>query len=192
MITIFLKGDIGDLFISQLTVAISTVAEAIACLKANFPEFNNYLFEAANRGVNYQIKVGYEEIEEHQLPCPINPKVKTITITSIPAGSGTVGKILLGAALLGTGIGMTVAGVGAVLGITAGSLILTGSVMLLSGIFSIFNKQDVQNKDEKNSSIFGGSPVTIKEGDRVPIVYGVALAGLYIVSAFITTTYQPG
>ena len=190
MITIHLQGELADYFTTQITVDVSSVAEAIAALRANFKNFANYLFEAANRGVSYQIQVGYQEIGEEHLKCPITKKVRSIRITPVIAGAGTVGRIIAGVALLGLGL----AGVG-FLGISATTLALTGGALLLSGTSSIFSRQespDVKEEQSKPSSlVFGGTSTTVKEGGRVPIIYGVALVGMYIISAKITSFYQP-
>lgn len=188
MITIYLQGELADYFTSQITVAVSSVAEAIAAIKANFRNFSNYLFEAANRGVNYRIQVGYDEIEEEQLKCPISKKVRSIRIMPVVAGAGTVGRIIAGVALLGLGL----AGVG-FLGISSTTLALTGGALLLGGISSLFGRQESPDaKEDKKSLVFGGTNTTVKEGGRVPIIYGVVLVGMYVISAKITSTYIPG
>jgi predicted phage tail protein len=187
MITIHLQGELADYFTPQITVDVSSVAEAVAALRANFKDFANYLFEAANRGVSYQIQVGYQEIGEEHLKCPISKKVQSIRITPVIAGAGTVGRIIAGAALLGLGL----AGVG-FLGLSSTTLALTGGALLLSGISSLFGRQESPDaKEDKKSLVFGGTSTTVKEGGRVPIIYGVALAGMYIISAKITASYQP-
>lgn len=186
MITIYLQGELADYFTPQITVAVSSVAEAVAALKANFRDFANYLFEAANRGVSYQIRVGYQEIEEQYLKCPISKKVQSIRITPVIAGAGTIGRIIAGVALLGLGL----AGVG-FLGISSTTLAITGGALLLGGISSLFGRQNSDAKEDKKSLVFGGTSTTVKEGGRVPIIYGVALVGMYVVSAKITTSYAP-
>ena len=182
MITIYLQGELADYFTPQITVAVSSVAEAIAALKANFKNFANYLFEAANRGVNYQIRVGYQEIEEQHLKCPISKKVQSIRIIPIIAGSGAnTTKIILGVALIGLAVATS-----------SPTVALLGRSLLVSGISGLFNRQESpQDRDDKKSLVFSGTSTTVKEGGRVPIIYGVALAGMYLVSAKITTSYQP-
>jgi len=180
MITITLCGELGDLFTNQITVAVGSVAEAIAALRANFKGFANYLFEAAQRGVNYTIQVGYEDIEEKQLNCPISKKVRSIRITPIIAGSGAALRIIGGVALLGLGL----TGVG-LLGLSPLTLALTGGALLFSGISALFNRQDTS----KSPELFSAPSNNTQEGGRVPVVYGVALVGIYIVSADIRSSY---
>jgi len=183
MITITLCGELADIFTEQITVAVSSVAEAIAALRANFPGFATCLYEAAQRGVGYQIKVGFQEVDETQLYSPISKSVNTIRIIPVIAGAGTVGRIIGGVALLGLGL----AGVG-FLGLSSTTLALTGGAMLLGGISSLFGRQASPDaKESKKSLTFGGPSTTVKEGGRVPIIYGVIVAGLYVVSAKIVT-----
>lgn len=183
MITIKLRGELADFFTPEIIVDVSSVAEAIAALKANFQGFANYLYEAANQGVNYQIKVGYDDISEEHLRSPIADKVQTITISPVIAGAGTVGRIIAGVAL----IGLAASGIGfAFLGLqTALTIGLIGGALLVSGISSIFNRQA-----NRESLVFGGTSTTVKEGGRVPIIYGVALVGMYLISAKITSYYH--
>ncbi len=99
------------------------------------------------------------------------------------AGAGTIGRIIGGVALLGLGL----TGVG-FLGISATTLALTGGAMLLGGISSLFGRQESPDAKESKKSIgFNNPSTTVKEGGRVPIIYGVTIAGLYVVSARIVT-----
>jgi predicted phage tail protein len=191
MITIYLQGELADYFTPQITVAVSSVAEAIAALKANFKDFANYLFEAADRGVNYQIRVGYQEIGEEHLKCPISKKVQSIRITPIIAGAGAAGRIIAGVALIGLAVAASFGVVG-LLGAAPLTVGLIGGALLFQGISALFSRQDSPSGDDKKSLVFGGTSTTVKEGGRVPIIYGVALVGLYVISAKITTSYVSG
>ncbi|MFM6870504.1 MAG: hypothetical protein ACKPKQ_10970 [Dolichospermum sp.] len=44
MLTSDLQGEVAVHFIPQITVAVSSVSEAIAALNANLKDFANYLF----------------------------------------------------------------------------------------------------------------------------------------------------
>ena len=186
MITVYLHGDLGDYFIPQIELMVSSVQEVLSAIKANFREFTKYLFEAARLGVNYHIRVGNQEIDEKLLPCPISSKVRSIHITPIPAGAGSTAKIIAGAALLGTGIGLMAVGLTTVIGISSSSIALMGGSLLLGGISSLFGKK---KEEDRQSQSFNPSATT-KEGGRVPIIYGVVLVGMYIVSADVKTYYQ--
>ncbi|MBO3459947.1 hypothetical protein G7B40_040180 [Aetokthonos hydrillicola Thurmond2011] len=183
MITVILCGELADIFTEAIEVDVNSVAEAIAALRANFRGFAAYLYEAACRGVSYQIKVGYQEqeIDDTQLFSPMSKRTNILRIIPVIAGAGTVGRIIGGVALLGLGL----TGVG-FLGISSTALALTGGAMLLSGVSSLFGRQAAPT-EAKKSLTFSGSTTTVKEGGRVPIVYGVVVAGMYVVSARIVS-----
>jgi predicted phage tail protein len=189
MISIKLKGELANLFIPEFDCEASGMFEAIAALKANFPRIIGYLRDSAARGIGFYIKVGYQTIAESDLNKVFSKKVKSLTITPIPigsgggAGGGGLMKIILGVALIGlafTGVGF--------LGVSPLTLGLLGGGMLLSGVSSFFGNPKDPNSDEKNgkkSLIFGGSETTVREGGRVPIIFGKHLSGWYVVSASI-------
>ena len=185
MITVTLCGELADIFIETIDIAVNSVAEAIAALRANFPRFSTYLYEAAHRGVNYQIKVGYQEIDETQLCSPISHQVRSIRIIPVIAGSGTIGRIIGGVVLLGLGL----AGVG-FLGLGSLQIALIGGAMLLGGISTLFgrvNSPADDASDGKKSLLFSAPSTTQQEGGRVPIAYGVVLCGLYVVNAKVVS-----
>lgn len=185
MITITMCGELADIFIGAIAVDVSSVAEVIAALRANFPSFLSYLYKATERGVNYQIKVGHQEIDETQLLNPISDRVLSIRIIPVIAGAGTIGKIIGGIALIGLGL----SGIG-FLGLGATQLVLLGGAMLLGGISSLFGRVKTPTDDEANgkkSLVFGGPSTTQQEGGRVPIAYGVVLCGLYVVNAKVVS-----
>lgn len=164
---------------------VGTVGEAISALKANFKDFARYLIEAAGNGVNYRIKVGYQEIEEKHLLCPINPKVISIDIIPVPSGAGSTGKIIAGIALIGISIGLMATGVGSVIGISTLSIGLMGVSLVIGGISSLYN----QKKKDKQSESFNPT-LTVKEGGRVPIIYGVMMVGMYVINANVVVSYE--
>lgn len=164
---------------------VSSVSEAISALKANFRDFAHYLIQSSENGVNYRIKVGYQEIGEEHLLCPINPKVVSIDIIPVPAGSGSTGKIIAGIALINISIALMASGVGSVVGISTLAITLMGASLLIGGISSLYN----QKKDDKQSQSFNPT-FTSKEGGTVPILYGVMMVGLYVVNANVVVGYE--
>lgn len=177
----------------RFTAVAKSIAEAIACLRANWRTFDQWLIRVANAGVNFTIQVGNQFAAEDQIGFPIDPKVQSIRISLVPSGEGGGGgglfKIITGIALLGLGL----SGVG-FLGIAAKTLALVGASLLVQGISSFFGRVKDPASDEnagKRSLIFGSPKQTVTEGGRVPVVFGLHLTGLNIISARIQTAYQP-
>lgn len=188
MMTIKLEGELADLFIDTIDLAVSTVGEAIRALKANFDGFFDYLQKSSGRGVYYKVYVGHQQVGEPELICPIAKKVKTIRIVPIFMGAGGEGtqwwQILAGAALIATAFllpstfGISLFG-GKIL--TPLSIAVVGAGLLLSGILSIFQPRKEPDKEEKQSNSF--SPLeNAGEGGRVPVVYGIMMVGIIPIS----------
>lgn len=190
MITVKLEGELADLFIDTIDLAVSTVAEAIRALKANFNGFIDYLDKSANRGVYYKVYVGHQQVGEPELICPISKKVKSIRIVPIFMGAGggegtqwwqiLTGVALIGAAfLLPSTFGISLLGGKILTPLTIGVI---GAGLLLNGILSIFQPQKQPDKEEKQSNSF--SPLeNAGEGGRMRIVYGVMMVGIIPISA---------
>ena len=198
MISVKLEGELADLFINTIDLAISSVGEAIRALKANFNGFIEYLEKSASRGVYYKVFVGHQQIEKGELVCPIAKKIKSIRIVPVFIGAGGEGtqwwQILTGAALIGAAFLLPAIGFK---GITIwGGKVFTplffgtvGAGLLLSGILSIFQPQKKPEKEEKQSSSF--NPIeNAGEGVRMRVVYGVMMVGIIPISARIDSNYS--
>ena len=188
MISVKLEGELADLFIDTIDLAVSTVGEAIRALKANFSGFFDYLEKSSSRGVYYKVYVGHQQVGEAELICPIAKKIKSIRIVPIFMGAGGENtqwwQILAGIALIGVAFllpptfSISLLGSKIVTPLTVG---LIGAGLLLSGIMSIFQPQKPPDQEEKQSNSF--DPVENSgEGGRMPIVYGIMMVGIIPIS----------
>lgn len=162
---------------NEFEAAVSTVAEAVACLRANFDAFTAILPSLA-----FRVTVGYDDASEDDLHKPIAKKVRTMRFSIVPSGSGQMGKIILGVALIGLAFmgGLPFLGMS---GMTTG---LLGGALLIGALFGQQKDPAGQEKDGRKSNVFSRPQQTVQEGGRVPIVYGVHLCGWTIVSARAT------
>ena len=188
MINVKLEGELADLFIDTIDLAVSSVGEALRALKANFSGFFDYLEKSSSRGVYYKVYVGHQQIGEKELICPIAKKVRSIRIVPIFMGAGGEGtqwwQILTGVGLIAAAFllpatfGISLLGGKILTPLTIG---LIGAGLLLSGIMSIFQPQKEPTKEEKQSNSF--DPVeNAGEGGRMPIVYGIMMVGITPIS----------
>ncbi len=161
---------------TEFDAAVTTVAEAVACLRANFERWAAVLPRLA-----FRVTVGYEEVGEGDLQRPISRKVRTMRFSIVPSGAGTVGKIIVGVALVG------LAFVGGIpfLGISGTTSGLLGASLILGAIFGQQKAPKDQERDGRKSNVFSRPQQTLTEGGRIPVVYGVHLCGWTIVSARI-------
>jgi predicted phage tail protein len=181
--TVYLKGDLAELFTPELQVSVNSVREAIRAIEANFSRFRQHLAKSHEIGVAYRIFIGDDwDIDDTQLDLPTGRSSITI-IPVIAGGGGSIGKIILGAGMLALGL----SGVGIpLIGLTASTMALTGGVLLLSGIVGLFNRPKTAKGDDKEASlIFNGAVNTSASGGVVPVVYGELIVGSQVVSAGI-------
>jgi predicted phage tail protein len=160
---------------TEFEAVAETVAEAVACIAANFEPWKRVVSR-----LNFTVQVGRDFADESQLKSPISSKVRSIKFTIVPAGSGTVGKIVLGAALIG--LGLFSGGIG-FLGMSGTTTALLGGALILKAIFGGQKSPQDQERDGKKSNIFSRPQQTVTEGGRMPIVYGLHRCGWTIVSA---------
>lgn len=192
MISVFLEGELGDLFVNKIDLAIESVAELIRALKANFSNFLDYLQDAENRGVRYKIIIGHESITNDKidkLSCPISRKVRNIRIVPILAGSGEnwwmwVGAAAMFALAIFAPSGFIIWGTKGVL--APSTTILLGTVLLFAGISSLF--KPAKPEADPSSQTIGGLQNNTQEGGRVPVVYGKIQTSMYVISSRIDSS----
>ena len=200
MRNIIFHGELAD-FIGHksLEAKVSTVAETMRFLICNFPQVEAHMAQRY-----YKIILGKTEIKESELHYPMGSS--DINIVPVISGAGgNMGKIFLGAALIGAsfffpGAGLfgttSFSGATAVaggIGTTIGTaLSAVGAVMVLQGVsdmlFPLPQEPDFSSEgDPRISFNFSGTQNTSRAGTPVPIVYGEIFTGSVVISAAIDT-----
>ena len=168
--------------------AVSSPAEAVRFLLANFPQLEGHMIDQ-----HYKISVGRYELEAGSQPDQLRYLVaesEPIRIIPVVAGAGAVGRIIAGVALIAAAfvIGQPWLGATAfslIIGVGA-SLALGGIAQLLSPVPQLDSGKDGDN-DPRKSYSFSGIQNVSRQGVPVPIVYGETLVGSIVVSAGINT-----
>jgi len=192
-----LYGELAD-FVGhkELDAVITCTADAIRFLVSNFPKL-----EAHMNKRYYKVIVNDDyEIDEESINNPTGQA--DISIVPVIVGSGgSVGKFLLGAALIGLSFGVggffaapitfgaggiMAAGFGAQLAFGVGvSLILSGASDLL---FPMPEIPDYQQPDDPRISFgFSGIQNVSRVGTTINICYGEIVCGSVVISAGIDT-----
>lgn len=188
--TIYLHGPLRKKFGDKFRCVAHSTRDAVRFLEVNFSEFRGWILDAADRGTVFKVRHGKYELGEDELEDPV-PKDKCIHITALPSGAGRTGKIILGSALILGGIFFS----GGLLGLSSTQLIITGSLLLISGLFGSKPKVENENENER-SFIFSGSNNTSAVGGRMNVVYGTIQAPSIVLSAtvrsYITATGTGG
>ena len=177
---------------SSFKAKVSNTAEAVRFLIANFPTLEH---EMANQ--YYRVSVNNIDIDKTELYNPIG--ISEIKIVPVVAGSGRgLGKILLGAALIGLAflIPATVPyaplkfGGGALFtggtAITKG-LAYLGAALVLSGVSDLFTPQVKPEAEDPLSASFSNSVNTTLATVPIPILYGEHFVGSVVISGGIET-----
>lgn len=182
-------------FIGQrvLHADVASAAEAIRFLLANWPELERHM---ANQ--HYKVCVGDAALDENELAHPIGQQV--IKIIPVVAGAsiwGSIGKILLGIALVAFAYFAFPAIAAAVLPFTqtainisygiAMGLVGIGASIALAGVAGLLTPVPKMgdSNDPRKSYSFSGVQNVSRQGVPCPIVFGEALVGSVVVSAGI-------
>lgn len=166
-----------------LEADVSSAAEAVRFLLANWPELERHMADQ-----HYRVSLGDYDLGEDELHDPAGKQ--PIKIVPVVAGAGAVGRIIAGAALIvasifipGTALIFGTALKGLVFGIGT-SLAIGGVAQLLTPTPTLSLGTDSPN-DPRKSYSFSGIQNTSRQGTPVPIVYGEMLVGSVVISAGI-------
>ena len=193
-----LYGELAK-FLGQKTfeAEVHSAAQAIKFLVVNFPQLEKHMADRY-----YKVAVDSWELEEKELHYPNGQEdIKIIPIVGGAGGRG-LGKILLGAALIGAAFAFTPLSTSAffkkaaVEGSFAGAGYLTkaavsiGGALVLAGIGDMLTPVPTiseQEQDPRLSFNFSGIQNTSRAGVAVPVIYGEVLTGSVVISAGIET-----
>ena len=179
---------------NEFEAVANTPAEAIRFLAVNFKGLDKHMSEQF-----YQVKLANTPLDYEEILYPAG--YDEIKIIPVVAGSGNIGKILAGIALIGLGFafsgGLTFgeflkapllkAGGGISWSALAGKL---GMVLVLQGVVGLLTptpEVDDSEGDPRNSFSFSGIQNTARAGTAIPVIYGDVITGSIPVSARVVT-----
>ena len=182
----------------EFEVQVDTVGKAVSFLIHNFPGIESYMSPKY-----YQVKVGNYEIDKNEISYPVGKE--DIHFIPMISGSGRgMGKILLGAVLIG--IAIAAPGAGFAFGSKGVGFIATGAApnalmaaignigigLTLMGVsemlFPVPEPQKFNSEEDPQLSFsFSGVQNTSRAGTPVPIVYGEIFTGSVVISAAVDT-----
>ena len=186
----------------EFEIQVDSLAKAVSFLVNNFPQVEKYM-----NPQYYQVKVGNYAVNEEEVHHPIGQADIHIVPVIAGAGRGGLGKILLGAALIGvafaTGGASIVKGANGGLSLAfeasrlggaylAQAFVYTGAFLVLNGVSELLfplpkSKEFKSEQDPQLSFSFSGTQNTSRAGTPVPIVYGEIVTGSVVISGAIDT-----
>lgn len=196
MVTVILLGELGRSFGRRHTLAISSAAEAIRALSANFPTFERELVASGERGVGYRVLAGRDSLNLERLHEPTGSQRITIAPVLSGAGGDGLGQILLGAALLAVAwwnpLGWAASGAF----LSQATLYSVGTAMILGGVAQMIaptpkTTEPSERPENKPSYSFNGAVNTTAQGHPVPVGYGRLIVGSAVISAGIDVDEIP-
>ena len=153
---------------------LRTPIDAIRLLTINYPEFGKDLLESSKEGIAYKVIQSETEFELEDMLLPFGSK--DLIIAPVIAGSGGVGRLIVGAALIGLAIytgglsslGMTGFTAAAGSGITASAIAIGGNIgiaLTLGGISQMLSPQPQEMPQfTQGSSVMDSGPGSIVRG----------------------------
>ena len=182
----------------EFEVKVDSIAKVVSFLINNFPQVERYM-----NPKYYQVKVGNYEVDKTEIHYPIGQE--DIHIVPVIAGAGRgVGKILLGAALIGLAIAAP--GAGFSLGKGGFGFIATGAApsafmaavgnlgvaLTLMGVsemlFPVPKPKEFRSEEDPRLSFnFSGAQNTSRAGTPVPLVFGTMVTGSVVISGAVDT-----
>jgi len=178
---VILAGVLGREYGRRHRLAVSSPAEAVRAMEANYPGFGRRILALAERGVGYAVFNGRSPAGESELA--ISGSGKIIISPVINGGKSPLLQIVTGAALIASafipGLNTIVASALFSLGV---SLTLGGVVQLLAPTI----KPSEPQEDERPNNVFDGPVNTTAQGQCVPVGYGRMIVGSAVISAGIS------
>jgi len=206
---VYLMGELGSKFGEEWDMSVPRIKDIFNLIGCQRKGFREYITDLTKKGVNFTIQRGEDFIGEEELQLSLSEN--DVIITPVPAGAGSVGKIIVGAILLATvGWALVAAGTmggagllaSSVIGETAFSTAIVGSQLtgvgmavaglglslVMGGIQEMLVPEPGRDQVEQESYLFGGGVNSIKEGLPVPVIYGqLEVAGKPISVNYVLT-----
>lgn len=191
--TVRLYGHLGERFGREHRFAVTSAAEAVRALRANFPGMDAAL---VGHRPGYRVWVGGTARGPEDLWTPGAGPIRIVPIVAGAKDKGPL-QIILGAALIAApvlfGAGPVLFGT-TTLGSVATSL---GISMVLGGVSSLLfappraETSATERPESRPSYIFDGPVNTTVQGNPVPIGYGRLRVGSQVVSAGLSVEVLP-
>lgn len=199
MVEVKLLGELGKRFGRKHKFMAHSPKDIFSALSHQIEGFKDYFCNAHEKGIGFKLIDGDPDgmsYENVLMGC------RRLIIAPIISGGGSIGKILIGVALIALAF-IPIAGQAAFAGFVAakgafaigsGVLFSLGTTLVLTGIAQLLTPTPDAPKetDRKDSFLFDRASDLTVQGQPVPILYGKFLASSpLIISSALTTQQVP-
>lgn len=190
---------------SEWNLAVKSVGEAIRAVECKTHQLYNFLLENDKKDIKYRVLVNEKDfnVEDGKDPNTFDgvmsselvlqsDNIKTIDIVPVLEGANDIITIVIGVALIASGVGMA-GGFGALMagkgGMMAGALVMGGVGLVAAGITNLltpmpkFGDFNEIEQGGAKSYLFNGPENTIREGGPVFVGYGRLLIGSHVIQS---------
>jgi len=194
-VSVLLLGELGRRFGRRHKLAVSSAAEAIRALCANFPQFERELVSSGERGIGYRVLAGREALSLERLHEPTGQQHIVIAPMISGAGGG-LGQIFMGIAIIAISWWNPMGWAAAGAFLSQSTLYSIGTAMILGGVAQMISpipkaSDPSERPENKPSYSFNGAVNTTAQGHPVPVGYGRLIVGSAVISAGIDVDEVP-
>lgn len=193
-----LLGELGRRFGRSYEFMALSPKEVLSALSNQLDGFRDYLRGAHENGVFFKLVTADPEgIDYNECMMPCDTLVIAPVITGAGGSGMSIGKILLGAVLIGLafipGVGVAVAGAAAGKMTAIGTALFSvGGALLFGGIAELLTPTPKQPKETEQSFLFDRAVDLTSQGLPIPLLYGEFLAvSPLVISSAISTEGVP-
>lgn len=184
MKTIKLHGVLAEEFGKEFNLSVKSAFEATHALGCMIPKFKLFMLTAEQKGMRFAVFVGNKNIGESEIDNLTDASIVHIVPKIMGAGGDSMAWLQVIGGYLLVGVGVALGGNPALIGSGLG-LMLGGVAALLMPTPKMDGSQD-EDGNRANYG-FGGAVTTVAQGNPVPVLYGRRYVGGFICSAGIYT-----
>jgi predicted phage tail protein len=164
--SIILSGPLGRQFGREFRLAVNSPAEAVRALCIMVPGFQRFLTSAKQKGLEFAVFIGRQNISKEQLRDPPGGEVIRIAPVLVGAKRGGILQTIIGVVLI-------------VVGVYTGfqPAVQLGASMVLGGVVQMLSPQPKglgakDSAENAPSYSMNGTVNTQAQGNPVPVAYG--------------------
>ena len=194
LIQVKLLGELGRTFGRSYEFMANSPKDIMSALCNQLTGFKQFMVEAHEHGIGFKVIDGDPEGMDY---ANFTMGCRKLIIAPVVSGSGAIGRILLGIALVALafipGVGGIVLGTIGKTALQLGSVLFSlGTGLILTGIASLLTPpvETPKETERKDSYLFDRATELTSQGAPVPLLYGRFLAESPLIISSALTTQQ--